>query len=528
MKIPISDNTENGQLSAGKNISCWFESDIFTNHFPELTQNEETDVVIVGGGLAGISTAYCLTQSGKKVIVVEDGFIGSGETGRTTAQMVTALDDRYFNMTKNFGVEKTALIAQSHKKAIDFIEYTVKKEKIDCGFERVPGYLFLHESDKPENLNKEYDTLLTCGLEAYLLDETPGIPNEGRSILYPDQAQFQPLKYILGLCKAIEEKGGKLFINTHASKIDSKGIESDKGFKITASHVVVATNAPVNDTYSMILKQWAYRSYVIAALVKKNILPQALWWDTGEQNKDTNSTAYHYVRLHAFNDEFDLLVAGGEDHESGKPGNHSEEEKYLILEKWTRERFPIGEVVSKWSGEVMVPMDSIAYIGRNQHDKDNVYIITGDAGIGMTYCTIGGILISDLINKKQNEWETIYSPSRFTLSASKPFFRMLKEDAVEILKKWFHTESSELNSIQNDEGKIVKLDGKKLGAYRNKAGQLFLVSAECSHLQCIVKWNNDEKSWDCPCHGSRFTYSGKVINGPANENLASYSDLTRN
>ncbi|HXU28924.1 MAG TPA: FAD-dependent oxidoreductase, partial [Bacteroidia bacterium] len=437
MKITLQNNATSGQFSAGKNISCWFEPGVDTAAFTELSQNQETDVVIIGGGLAGISAAYCLTQAGKKVIVVEDGFIGSGETGRTTAQIVTALDERYFKMEEIFGAEKTTLIAQSHKTAIDFIEQTIEKEKIDCDFKRIPGYLFLHESDERENLSKEYDALIKCGLQAELLNETPGIVKQGKSILYHKQAQFQPLKYILGLCKVIEAKGGKIFCNTHAADINSKGITTDKGFTVTASYIVVATNAPVNDKYSMMLKQWAYRSYVIASLIKKNTLPYALWWDTGDQNSDTRSTPYHYVRLHTYNDEFDLLISGGEDHEAGKPGKHSEEERYALLEKWTRERFAITDVVSKWSGEVMVPMDSIAYIGKNQHDKDNVFIITGDAGIGMTYCTIGGLLISDLITGKKNEWENIYSPARFTLKASKPFFKMLKDDAVEVLKKWF-------------------------------------------------------------------------------------------
>jgi nitrite reductase/ring-hydroxylating ferredoxin subunit len=201
-----------------------------------------------------------------------------------------------------------------------------------------------------------------------------------------------------------------------------------------------------------------------------------------------------------------------------------EEDRYVFLENWTRERFNIEKIVYRWSGEVLVPIDNIAYIGRNRFDKNNVYIITGDSGIGMTYCTIGGILITDLINGIKNKWEDIYKPSRFTFKASKPFFKMLKGDLVSVLKKWFYTDCVELSSIKENEAKIVKLDGKKCGAYRDESGKLFLVSAECTHLKCMVAWNSDEKSWDCPCHGSRFTFSGKVINGPANKDLPSYSD----
>jgi nitrite reductase/ring-hydroxylating ferredoxin subunit len=317
--------------------------------------------------------------------------------------------------------------------------------------------------------------------------------------------------------------GGQILINTHADHIDHTGIVSDKGYIINAEHIVVATNAPVNNKYATMLKQWAYRSYVIAATIPKGKLPKALWWDTGDHHNET-STPYHYVRLEEHNETHDMLICGGEDHEVGLNYGISESERYARLEEWTRERFPIEEIKFRWSGEVLVPMDSIAFIGKNVFDRDNVYIITGDAGIGMTYCTIGGLLINDLINGIPNKWEDIYKPSRFIPKASAPFFRMLKGDLVAVLKKWFYSENIELSSIKADDAKVVLLDGRKCGAYRDPKGKLFLVSAECTHLKCMVTWNPDEKSWDCPCHGSRFTYTGKVINGPANTDLPSFNE----
>jgi Rieske Fe-S protein len=195
-----------------------------------------------------------------------------------------------------------------------------------------------------------------------------------------------------------------------------------------------------------------------------------------------------------------------------------------LVEEWTRAYFPIGEIVYHWSGQVMEPMDGIAFIGRNPLDHDNVYIITGDSGNGMTHCSFAGLLISDLINKKENKWEKLYSPLRFTVKESDAAVQLLKDDLVNVLKKWFYKGSVELATLKSGEAAIVKLDGLKCGAYKDDSGKLYLVSAECTHLKCMVLWNNDEKSWDCPCHGSRFTYEGKVMNGPANRDLPVYSE----
>jgi len=523
--MKTNNNPEDARITSGKNISYWTDTSTSPEQNP-LKENLETDVVIVGGGLAGLSVAYCLIQTGKKVILIEDGFIGSGETGRTTAHFVTALDDRYYNLENIFDEEKTKLIAESHMMAIDFVERTVKKENIDCGFERVKGYLFLHPSDKKDALQQELKAALKAGVEIKEVDEAPGILRVEKALCFLNQAQFHPLKYLNGLCKAIEHKGGKIFTGTHASKINHEGIITAKGFTVKAKHVVVATNSPVNNLYTMFSKQYAYRTYVIGALVKKDLLPKMLWWDTGDFESNSKIPPYHYVRVQPYNEQYDLLMSGGEDHPTAETSktNVPEENRYILLEKWTRNYFPIGKIVYKWSGQVMEPMDGVAFIGRNPLDYNNVYIITGDSGNGMTHCSFAGLLINDLIDGKENKWEKLYSPLRFTLKESGGAIQLLTNDLVYVLKKWFYTGNVELSSIKNGEAGIVKLDGKKCGAYRDESGKLYLVSAECTHLKCMVLWNNDEKSWDCPCHGSRFTYEGKVINGPANFDLPAYSE----
>jgi glycine/D-amino acid oxidase-like deaminating enzyme/nitrite reductase/ring-hydroxylating ferredoxin subunit len=490
--------------------------------------DKEVDVVIVGGGIAGVSIAYNLARAGKKVAIVEDGFIGSGETGRTTAHLVSALDDRYYELERLFGEEDAKLIAQSHASAIDFVERTVSLEKIDCDFERVNGYLFLHPSDEIENLEKEYEAAKRAGLDIEMTDIVLADHALRRAIKFNNQAQFHPLKYLKGLCEAIVKNGGDIYTNTHAKEIDHTGIETNEGFKIKAQHVVIATNSPVNNKYRMHLKQYPYRTYVIGAKIKKDTLPHALWWDTGDFEASSEMPPYHYIRLQKLNDTHDLLIVGGEDHATGLADveKKPEENRYDSLESWAREHFEgIEEITYRWSGQVLEPMDSLAFIGRNPANKENVYIATGDSGNGMTHATIAGMLIRDIITDKKNKLEKIYDPGRVKIfKAGKTFLKEFVGGFINYLKtKPGSADETSLRELKNTEGKIFEFAGKKIGAYRDEEGQLHFVSAECMHLGCIVKWNNDEKSWDCPCHGSRYTYEGKILNGPTNMPLTYYS-----
>lgn len=525
------ENTEpqDATLTAGKHISYWTESSA-TKALKPLSENVETDVVIIGGGLAGLSVAYCLVQSGKKVILVEDGVIGSGETGRTTAHLVTALDDRYYDLEKIFGAEKTRLIAESHQVAIDFVEETVRKENIECGFERVKGYLFLHPSDQKDSLEREYKAALKAGIKITFEDSAPGLLSPEKCLCFWDQAQFHPLQYLEGLVKAIEAKGGKIYTGTHADKIDHTGIVSSAGFAVKAKHIVVATNTPVNNMFTIFNKQYPYRTYVIAALVKKDKLPNALWWDTGDFQTNAALPPYHYVRVHPYNEQYDLLISGGEDHPTGDTSaDHiSEKDKYQLVEAWTRANFPIDEVLYRWSGQVMEPMDGIAFIGRNPLDHDNIFVVTGDSGNGMTHCSFAGLLITDLIHGKPNKWEKLYKPSRFTFKESYSLFKQIMKDFFSYLKQVPNfKDASELLSVKKGEGRIVSLLEEDFGVYRNPEGKLHIVSSKCTHVKCTLAWNNDELSWDCPCHGSRFTYEGKVINGPANRDLEVFTNLEK-
>lgn len=524
-KIP----ERSGKETSGANSPYWIAS-VQPFSTRKLTTSLDTEVVVIGGGIAGVSVAYNLARNGVKVVLVEDGNIGSGETGRTSAHLVTALDDRYYDLEDLYGEESTKMIAESHSRAIDFVESACETEAIDCEFERVPGYLFLHRNDKPDSLLRELEASKKAGLAVTELRETPGIKEEGPCLRFEQQAQFHPLKYLKGLCEAIIEYGGEIYTDTHADEIDSTGIKTAEGHRVNAHHVVVATNTPVNNKLLLHLRQYPYRTYIVAMRVKKGALPHALWWDTGDPEVNADFAPYHYVRVQPYDETHDLLICGGEDHPTGLPeaNDGAEVMRYSRIEQWARKRFPVEDTIYHWSGQVMETMDALGYIGRNPLDKDNVYIITGDSGNGLTNAGVAAILLTALIIKGDHPWKDLYSPSRFKLfTAGKVFVKEVIGGMTQYMKtKPRDMERDSLAQMKSGEGRIVELRGRKYAVYKDDRSLLHFVSAECTHIGCMIKWNTDEKTWDCPCHGSRFTYEGKVVNGPANRDLHYHSIKT--
>lgn len=524
MDMPVSKE----KITSGAHLSVWMDDTLPSPELSSLERNIKVDVAVIGGGIAGLTTAYCLLKANKKVAVLEDGNIGSGETGRTTAHLTNALDDRYFELKRLFGEDALVHIAQSHSRAIDLIEKIVADEKIECDFERLNGYLFLHHTDKRESLDKELDALSKAELDARIMENVPGMNTEtGPCIMFPRQAQFHPMKYLKGLARAIKDIGGNIFTSTHVESISDTGVKVRSGFTVEAKDIVVATNTPFNNKFVIHTKQYPYRTYVVGAKIKKGLVEKALWWDTGDQESKSSFPPYHYVRLQDHDAAHDILICGGEDHPTGLPENEhlSEEERYKLLESWARQRFDIEEVVYRWSGQVMEPMDSLAYIGKNPMDRDNVYIITGDSGNGMTHATLGAILLTDLITGKENPWQKIYDPSRMKIfGAGNVFFKEFVLGFIDYLKTTPDMNPDQVDTLKENKGIVVDWKGKDCGIYKDEHDMLHIVHAECTHLGCTVKWNDDEKSWDCPCHGSRYTYKGKVMNGPANEDLAYHSE----
>ena len=503
-------------LTSGSNISFWTDS-VKSLETGTLLHDLETDILIVGAGIAGLTTAYCLASGGHRVIVVEDGLIGSGESGRTTAHLTNALDDRYYTLEKLFGKEKTRLAAQSHTAAINWIENTVMHESIHCHFRRLNGYLFLDPTDEKKTLEEELEATHRAGLNTKLLDKVPGMNETGNCLLFPDQAQFHIMEYLNGLANAFMEKGGKIFTRSKATDINEKGATVN-GYNVSALSIVVATNTPVNNLVTMHTKQFPYRTYVVGGLIPKDECDPALWWDTGSREIKWPSP-YHYVRLSSYNEKYDLLIAGGEDHKTGQPGDIPEEKRYTALEEWTKQKFPaIEKLIYRWSGQVMEPLDSLAFIGKNP-GNDNIYIITGDSGNGMTHGTLGGIIINDLISGNENPWAEIYKPTRIPLKVTGKFLREALNMAGQYADWISKGDVDSMNEISIGQGAIISSGFKKMAVYRDENNELHIFNATCTHLGCVVQWNADERSFDCPCHGSRFTTDGKVINGPATKDL---------
>jgi glycine/D-amino acid oxidase-like deaminating enzyme/nitrite reductase/ring-hydroxylating ferredoxin subunit len=515
-----NSNTAGAVLTSGENLSIWISTSQ-PIEFETLNKDLATDVLIIGGGIAGLTTAYCLAKAGIEVTLVEDGLIGSGESGRTTAHLTHALDDRYHNIERVHGEDASRLAAESHTAAIEWIEQTVREENISCHFQRVNGYLFVHPSDTIENLEKEFKATQRAGLPTQLLDHIPAISAEsGPCILYPNQAQFHILMYLRAVAEAVVRMGGRIYTRTRAQHITKKGAACN-GFQVTAHHIVVATNSPVNDFATMHTKQMPFRTYVIAGMIPKGSLPPALWWDTGDQDSRWFTAPYHYVRIEYFNDQYDLLIAGGEDHKTGQADdeNISEELRYTALTQWTRTHFPMmQDIVYKWSGQVLEPLDYLAFIGRNP-GNDNVYIITGDSGNGMTHGTLGGLIITDLIRKRENPWAEIYAPKRIPLKVAGTWFSEVMNMAAQYGDWVSKADIGNLGQLGNGEGAILGEGLKKYAVYRDEQGRVQAFSAACSHMGCVVQWNAEEKSFDCPCHGSRYTKDGEVINGPATTGL---------
>ena len=484
--------------------------------YPPLDRDIDCDLVVIGSGIAGLSSAYEAARFGAKVIVIDRGDITGGMTARTTAHLVTEIDDRYSELIKAVGEENARLYHESQVAAVNRIEAICQEEGIDSDFARLPGYLVPAEQKHMEELEREFDACRQLGVDVEWSDDAPYSLLPGiRALKFSKQARFHPLKYCAGLALAIQRHGGQLFSHTAYTSHDKAGgdvkIHTENHPVIRAGAAMFATNAPVNDRVKIHTKQVPMRTYAIAGKVPSGSVEDALIWDT--------LSPYHYVRLHPAVDGHDWLIAGGEDHRSGTANDM--DERFARIEQWTRERFPTFERADhRWSGQVMEPVDFLPYSGRD--GSDHIYVHSGDSGTGMTNGVAGALNFIALYRNNKARFADLFDPSRkpkagLTLGEYVKGQGSVVANLGEYLGKG---EVDSVDSIPRGEGAILRRGAAKHAVYRAEDGSIVERSAVCTHVGCIVHWNGFEKCWDCPCHGSQFLPDGTVINGPAIRPLA--------
>ena len=484
--------------------------------FPPLEQDAECDLVVVGSGIAGLSSAFEAARFGARVIVIDRGDITGGMTARTTAHLVSEIDDRYFDLIDAVGEENARLYHESQVAAVNRIEAICQEEGIDADFTRLPGYLIAAEGSDQTELEREYQACRKLDVAVEWSDAAPAsLPAGTRALKFANQGRFHPLKYCAGLALAIQKRGGQLFSHTayvgHDEGDDGVTLRTERGPTIRAGAALFATNTPVNDRVKVHTKQVPMRTYAIAGLVPSGSVEDALLWDT--------AWPYHYVRLQPAGDGQDWLIVGGEDHRSGTANDM--EDRFARLEEWARECFrSFDGAEHRWSGQVMEPVDFLPYSGRDGSDR--IYVHSGDSGQGITNGVAGALNFIALYRNDKAHFGALFDPARKP-KAGLTLSEYVKGQGPVVANLSEYLGAGEVDSVDDippGEGAILRRGLAKHAVYHGEDGQFIERSAVCTHVGCIVHWNGFEKCWDCPCHGSQFLPDGTVINGPAISPLA--------
>lgn len=474
--------------------------------FQTLNEDVETDVAIVGGGITGITCAYLLAKAGKKVVVLESRQIGGGTTGCSTGNLYSMIDKRLHHIQSKWDDDIAAAVAESRTAAVDLIERLVKEHGIECSFKRVPWYLFSETNEKDEIIEKETKAAKQYGLQSERLDDLPVPFRVSAALKVEGQAQFNPTAFVVGLAGKVDREKCSIYENSpvhHIEKGDRHVLSTPKG-KVTASRVILATHTP-KGVYGLQTAIYPYREYAIAARLNSGAFPDGIFWDTEAENHQS-------MRSFSSDGENYVLVLGGH-HKVGQ-GEHYEK-YYERLEATARKNFDVAGIDYRWSGQHYKPADGLPYIGESS--DDNIFVATGFSTDGLTYGVLSAMIFDDLFNDRENKWADMYRAKRFTpVKSAKTYIKENINVMGEYLKDLpGKSEAESFEEIKPGEGKVVEKDSEKWAVYKDDKGQVHTVSAVCTHMECIVDWNDAERSWDCPCHGSRFTPKGEVIEGPA-------------
>ena len=492
--------------------SLWIETTAETG-YPPLSQAVEVDVAVVGAGITGITAAFLLKRAGKSVALIDSKRIVRGATGYTTAKVSVAHSLSYTLIARNFGADGARLYAQANQAGLDLVAELVETEALDCEFERKPNYVYAESPERRPAVEQEVQAALRAGLSAELVTETPLPFPVSCAFRLENQAQFHPRKYLLPLAGAIDGDGSHVLELTRVLDVEAKSrtqvVITDRG-NVTARNVILASQLPILDRGLFFAKAHPERSYAVAARISPDQDPNGMYISVDQPTRSIRT---------ARDDEGPLLLLGGEGH---KPGTDPEtDRRYRSLEEfgrrhWQAERFPF-----RWSTQDYMPLDGVPYVGRLTRRGEHVYVATGFKKWGMTNGTAAAIILTDLILGRPNPWAELYDAKRIKPLASGPNF--IKENAA-VARHFFgdrlrRGQETPLSSLGRGEGKLVRIRGRKVAAYRDDEGQLHTLSPVCTHLGCHVSWNPAERSWDCPCHGSRFEGDGTLIQGPATKDL---------
>lgn len=495
--------------------SLWIDTVKDNERYKPLNEDLSVDIAIIGGGITGLVSAYRLAKAGKRVAVFEKETIASAETGYTTAFLTQVFDFYLYELHGKFGDEKTKISWQAQRDAIDYLEEIIKEETIDCDFMRCPAFIYAHNDDGKKDLEKEVKFATELGFKVDLKSDGLSFAQHGYMEV-PDQAKFHPRKFLIALAEKITAHGGLIFEKTKITDFegdDKTILVSENGNRITAHDVIIATHSPMDNRFELPARMFAYQTYIIESKIPKSELKEALYWDTRDP--------YYYFRIDPLDEKYDRIIFGGEDHETGKEDDTDKNFEKLLAH--AKSLFPdiSAEITRQWSGQVFESADGMPFIGRSVANKHH-YITGGYAGNGMTFGTAAAILNSDLIINGEHPWEDAFSPKRLkgilpTLKLGATFVKDLIAGRIE-----HHYET--LRSLAPGQGRILDEGMRKIAVYKKKDGEVIACDATCTHLGCVVAWNKAGESWDCPCHGSRFTPEGEVMNGPAVEPLKRLED----
>lgn len=494
--------------------SYWIDSypEILKNH-QELDKNIETDICIVGGGITGISCAYYLSKQGFKVIVLDKSEIASHTTGHTTAKITSQHGLFYKYLIDSFSEEFAKKYLEANEQAIYNIQKIIDMENINCDFKFQDAYVYTKDIDELQKIKDEVTAVKSIGFNAEFVTSIPlPIKNVLGAIKFPKQAQFHPRKYIAGLCKSILENNGQIFENSKVYDIEKTGnfyTTYTKNYKVSSKYVILASHYPIiNAPGFYFLKMYQETSHLIGVETNQPL------FDGMYINSESPTLSF---RTADYNGK-QLLLVGGFEHKTGSKIDLSN--AYTFLEKTAKDIYSDAKVLYRWNTEDCISLDKLPYIGEFSNIMPNFYVATGFKKWGMTTSNIAANIISDKILGKENIYENIFLSTRFhPIKNVKELGGLVKEVTYSLTINKLNIPDKTLNSLKNDEGSLIEFDGKKVGIYKDINGAIFAVKPICSHLGCELAWNNLDKTWDCPCHGSRFTFKGESLYDPSIKNL---------